>query len=323
VAILVSSGVRSEYKLAAHLPQQDGDSVLRYFVIGDWGSIYNTTPVYAASQKAVASQMALFAQQFQPSFVISVGDNFYDYGVNSTEDPYWQHDFVDVYTDPALQIPWYMTLGNHDYMGSVDVQLQYNKDPRWKFPDRNYTLVVDMGNGETATFFFLDTSPFIQQYYVTPETPEQLKQLASQHYKEQLTWLQQGLEEASKKDNNWIIAVGHHNHDQNEIPQYLEPLFQQYGVSAYLCGHKHTLEYSRHNNIDFILSGAGSRVEEQEHKRHAIWQGKDPGFVMVEMYPSVMFSHYIDYKGNMIYDVITDRTTSPVGKRKAKKVSID
>ncbi len=61
------------------------------------------------------------------NLLFSVGDNFYDYGVNSTSDPYWQQDFVDVYSDAALQIPWYITLGNHDYMGTVDVQLQYQK----------------------------------------------------------------------------------------------------------------------------------------------------------------------------------------------------
>ena len=79
-----------------------------------------------------------------PRFVVSVGDNFYESGLTSTEDDQFASSFSDIYTHPSLQagtsrlvsgrpamptgcltsdllivswlqVPWYNVLGNHDY----------------------------------------------------------------------------------------------------------------------------------------------------------------------------------------------------------------
>jgi len=293
-------------------PPNARTSPLRYFVLGDWGSIYNTDQDYADSQKAVALQMAASARIYKPSFIISVGDNFYDYGVNSTEDLYWKDDFEDVYSDPLLQVPWYITLGNHDYMGRVEAQLQYsNKSPRWKLPDRNYTLVVNIDGTTKVTFIFLDTSPFVHSYYTDPETPEQYVQLSSQHYLDQLKWFHGELKKAAAVPNNWIVPVGHHNYDVKDIELILVPFFEQYEVPVYIAGHTHALQYYRNNNVDYLVSGAGSRVEiptdvPPNHK-HKEWTGDDPGFLVVEMFDTEMLSTFINYEGDVLYEVTTFR----------------
>ena len=84
-------------------------------------------------------------------FVVSVGDNFYEDGVQSTTDPKWATSFgmralprlarrvdrqlslllplgqlpvtVNMYTGEALQKRWYQMLGNHDYQGNVSFHL--------------------------------------------------------------------------------------------------------------------------------------------------------------------------------------------------------
>jgi len=285
---------------------------LRYFVIGDWGSVAETSHKYEKAQKAVAAQMAIYAQKYQPSFVISVGDNFYEEGVQSTSDVRWASDFVDMYTDDFLQVPWYITLGNHDYMGIVDAQLKYKQDPRWQLPDRNYTIVKNIDPSTTVTFIFLDTSPFIQRYYANPETKEQGIQLASQHYSDQLVWLRAELAKASKKPNNWVIITGHHDHTEIDIKTYLAPLFEEHGVQAYFCGHRHVLEYHRHSTVDYIVSGAGSRVEVPSTFPSSTnhWIATTPGFVLVEMYDDVMHSHFIDYSGQRLHSADTYRAAN-------------
>ena len=36
-------------------------------------------------------------------------------GLGSVQDPAFQRSFSDLYSAPALQVPWYNVLGNHDY----------------------------------------------------------------------------------------------------------------------------------------------------------------------------------------------------------------
>lgn len=40
-------------------------------------------------------------------FVISTGDNFYDSGLTGLHDLAFQDSFINIYTAPSLQKPWY------------------------------------------------------------------------------------------------------------------------------------------------------------------------------------------------------------------------
>lgn len=93
-------------------------------------------------------------------------------------------------------------------MGNTSAQLMYHGlDERWILPQRCYTHEVSLGGIDSATFFFMDTSPFIQSYYDDPENEWMKEQLAHQDYREQLAWLDKALEDTTTK---WKIVVGHH-----------------------------------------------------------------------------------------------------------------
>src|SRR5262249_10265627 len=78
------------------------------------------------------------AEQLKSRFVVTTGDNFYD-GVTSLHDAHWQESYEAVYHRPSLQIPWYVVLGNHDYQGSVQAQLDYAYlSARWCLPAPDY-----------------------------------------------------------------------------------------------------------------------------------------------------------------------------------------
>ena len=104
---------------------------LNFLVFGDWGRRGEQ------DQVEVAEQMARAAGDVQPRFIVSVGDNFYENGVESVDDPQWQKSFEEVYHDSKLQVPWYCILGNHDYHapGDCDAQIAYHRiNPRWNMP---------------------------------------------------------------------------------------------------------------------------------------------------------------------------------------------
>src|SRR5277367_212197 len=132
---------------------------LNFLVFGDWGRQGEQ------DQVEVAVQMARAAKDLNPKFVISVGDNFYENGVKSVDDPHWQKSFEEVYYDPALQIPWHCILGNHDYHsgGDCDAQIAYHKiNPRWNMPARYYQQTHQIDSNITADFFYMDTTPMLK-----------------------------------------------------------------------------------------------------------------------------------------------------------------
>jgi acid phosphatase len=90
-----------------------GGASLNFLAVGDWGR------GGANHQREVAIRMGESAQELDARFVISVGDNFYEDGVTSVDDPAWQASFEKIYDAPSLQVPWRVILGNHDYRGSV------------------------------------------------------------------------------------------------------------------------------------------------------------------------------------------------------------
>ncbi|MBV9673249.1 MAG: metallophosphoesterase, partial [Verrucomicrobia bacterium] len=126
------------------------DRALKFLVIGDWGRQGQI------DQIGVARQLLKTTQKRKCNFVISVGDNFYENGVQTPEDPQWQTSFENVYGD--LRLPWYAILGNHDYRGKPDAQLQYAiNHPNWRMPARYYCLTQTLKYDSVAQFFFIDT----------------------------------------------------------------------------------------------------------------------------------------------------------------------
>lgn len=120
-------------------------------------------------QVAVAEQMASYAASVDITAVIALGDNFYDDGVQSTNDTLWTTMFTDVYIRnfTSLRKPWFAVFGNHDYgYGEEGVQAQIDRyrdsptdDDYWTMPARNYTHIFDIdGEGEVQIVFIDSTT---------------------------------------------------------------------------------------------------------------------------------------------------------------------
>ena len=73
----------------------------------------NNQKVTYTYQVAIAKAMASWARYYTTSFVIGLGDNFYNDGVSSTTDSMWTTHWKYVYTQnyESLQVPWYTVFG--------------------------------------------------------------------------------------------------------------------------------------------------------------------------------------------------------------------
>ena len=111
-----------------------------------------------AKDYGVNTVMGTYADTLDAMFVLAIGDNMYDTGVTSVDDPQFQSKFEEPFTAESLNIPWYVVGGNHDYYGSIDAQIQYSdKSYRWIFPDYYYSQTVTGDDGTTALLVGIDT----------------------------------------------------------------------------------------------------------------------------------------------------------------------
>lgn len=209
---------------------KDAGVYLEFIAYGDAGK-------GSTEQQLTADEMSYYTSNSGDyidnsiDFIINLGDSFYEEGVTSTTDPLWNTRFEDIYDAVTLNMPFYCILGNHDYRGNIDAQIDYvspNND-RWQMPDRYYSKTFTLSDTEDTQidFFFLDTE---QIFYGDAE---------------QLVWLDESL---SSSTAQWKIVLGHrplysygyHGMNGTLIPR-LQPILNN-NADLYMSGHEHDIQ---------------------------------------------------------------------------------
>ena len=284
-----------------------GTGNLNFLVFGDWGRHGER------DQMEVAMQMEIVANALRPQFIISVGDNFYEHGVASTDDPQWQKTFEDVYVAPSLQVPWYVALGNHDYLGNCDAQIAYSRlSQRWNMPARYFTQTRRLDAATAVDFFYLDTTPMVRGYWHEPVYREHV---LTQDVAKQLAWFEAALAASTAP---WKIVIGHHpiysgggplgHGDTRELIRDVLPLLKQYRVQAYFNGHDHNLQHLQVGTVNLFDSGAGSRARPVFKTGYTKFAKACSGFTTVSLQAERMKVGMIDYHGDLLYSANIPRS---------------
>src|SRR5215831_7951215 len=149
-------------------------SSVRVLAFGDFGTASD------AQKKAAAAMRAFHASQ-PFDFGITLGDNFYTYGLASPTDPRWKTEFEDLYA--PMGIEFFPSFGNHDqYDGDAPAAeiARSALSAVWHFPAQFYTYTAG-----PAQFFAIDTND-----------PSEV----------QLQWLKDALDASTAA---WKIVYGH------------------------------------------------------------------------------------------------------------------
>lgn len=226
---------------------------LRAVVIGDFGYAGRNS-----GQAAVAARIRAMHEQRPFHLGLTVGDNFYESGVTSVTDPHWKLSWRDYYD--ALGVTFYATLGNHDYGGNVQAQMDYTHSPdntsrSWAMPSNYYAFTAG-----PVRFFALDTDEGTFGYLrrIFRRTPWSAGQR---------DWLRAQL--ARPADTAWTIVYGHHpvfstshHGDTTRLKNRergLLPLLEQYNVDVYIAGHEHDLQYLPRDGVQYFIAGGGGK----------------------------------------------------------------
>jgi hypothetical protein len=298
-----------------------GPVPVRFVMLGDTGEGNTDQAMVAAAVKTVCDAAG------GCDFVMLLGDNIYDDGVASVDDPQWQTKFEMPYAE--LTMPIYAVLGNHDYGGQLIIDApgvgnEWHKGPievqytdvsdKWVMPDTHYTLTV--GN---VGIIALDTNSILWN---------------NTEHGDQRQWYPTALMEVM--DADWKIQAGHHpyrsngqhgnagNYDAPElfgipIPNPLpivggadfKTFFDEVvcgTVDISVSGHDHNRQWLNEPGAlcgtELIVSGAGAKLTDFQDRGNAFhWQDdQDEGFLFVEVVGKRLTGRFYGKDGVMDFE---------------------
>jgi predicted MPP superfamily phosphohydrolase len=273
---------------------------LNFIIVSDWG--WNGYK----HQQEVADQMTKTADSVNAKFIVSCGDNFQISGIASTQDPLWMSNFENVYKGLSLQVEWYPVLGNHDYKGSPQAEIDYSKiSRRWRLTDHYYTMVKKVNDSVSVRLVFIDTPPLVAEYHKkVSEYPE----IAKQDTSKEIKWLKDVLEHSKEK---WILVFGHHpvysasktHGNTKELIASIKPLFDKYNVQFYFCGHDHDFQHlhEKGKKVEYIVTGTGGEPRPASTDEMSVFSKSEPGFSVVSLKGDSLKLAFVGTKGNIIY----------------------
>jgi len=273
------------------IPQQ----VVRFIAMGDGGEGNDDQYANAAAVKELCDAKGC-------DFILYLGDNFYDDGVDSVDDDQFYSKFEAPYAD--IEQRFYVVLGNHDYGElslleyKVDFEIEYtNYSDKWYLPDRYYTHTH-----EHVQFYGLDTN-----------------ELMIWNREDQYDWM---WEEVNNSTAMWQIAYGHHPYVSNgrhgsageyegyswlpiangaTVKEFMdEQLCNR--VDMYLCGHDHNRQWLEPQcGVEFIVSGSAAKTTDLEGRGSpTLWEDDTlEGFVWIEITDNVLVGEFYDKNGDM------------------------
>jgi tartrate-resistant acid phosphatase type 5 len=285
-----------------------------FLALGDWGRGGHF------HQRDVAAQMEFEAMRIGSRFTATTGDNFYLCGVNSIRDSHWDHSFRNVYGRRLLDQDWFAALGNHDYCGNPDAQIEYSAsehDNGWHMPSRYYAIRGAPKGYPDVDLFFLDTQALVHKYRRNV-CPEIAANLAFEDPTDQIAWLRRQLYTSTAR---WKFVFGHHPvysdgaHGDTPELQFLRDLFADHRISAYVCGHDHNLQHFRQGGIDYVVTGAGSAVSRLAEPGRRLGGCATSGFASFVVEGDICKLRFVDRRGRCVHRAVLAGADPPPVRR--------
>ena len=272
---LVQHGGRYINRFCTHPdPVAEPSGSFTFMVIGDFGTgIRRSTGT--RRQYEVARAMQLAFEQHDVRMIVTTGDNIYaghrilgiPIGGTGDEDDDWFFTFFQPYRYMLNRIPVYPCIGNHDTAETED------RDDREQLLDNLYLrerIAGDEASGRASVdpglFYRFRYGRDVEFVCIDTSKEDFFRGKRLYEYPKHWEWIDQTL--APDAAARWKFVFCHHppfcagpNHHNTDRMETLLPLFARTGVRVVLNGHEHNFQHSRHNGIDYLVTGAGSKLD--------------------------------------------------------------
>jgi hypothetical protein len=271
---LVQRGGRYINRFCTHPdPAAEPSGSFTFMAIGDYGTgILRSTPTRRQFEVAQAMQLAF--EQHDVRMVVTTGDNIYaghrilgiPVGATGDEDDDWFFTFFQPYRYMLNRIPVYPCIGNHDTAETED------RDDREQLLDNLYLrerIASDEASGRASVdpglFYRFRYGRDVEFICIDTSKEDFFRGKRLYEYPKHWEWVDQTLVPDSTL---WKFVFCHHppfcagpNHHNTDRMEALLPLFARAGVRVVLNGHEHNFQHSRHAGIDYLITGAGSKLD--------------------------------------------------------------
>lgn len=297
---------------------------LHFVSFGDWGEVN-------PSQLNVAQHMANTAKQIDATFVLNLGDNFYQDGVANDTDPQWKYTYENSFKYSPLDIPWISMLGNHDHDGVAQAQIDFynhHRDNRWYMPDYYYTITVPIDATNTLEIVVIDTVPLdpdLTLHIINEESSVERRTRLLRRWNDPILARQRSIDMAnqwqwihdtlSTSTAQWLFVAGHYpvysagpHGDSSALISKLKPMLDEFGVDAYLSGHDHTLQYLQSSDVHYYVSGNAAKHDGKCNPRvESQWCNLNNGYSYHIMNATTLMTQFNDEHGNKLNTIYQKR----------------
>ncbi len=281
-------------------PAPESPKGIRFVALGDTGT-------GSSDQQKVGNTIAAVCKQRGCDFVQLLGDNLYQSGADSPDDPIFQTNFETPYA--AVDLDFWVVLGNHDYggnglgtsFGKGKNEVDYTaKSKKWKLPSAYWHHVFTKAEG-TLEIFGLDTNMALFDQ-------------ADQQKKDMTDWL-------AASTAGWKIAAGHHPYKSNgdhgnagsydeiggisippvngvNVKSYLEDKICG-KVDLYLSGHDHSRQWLNESckGTELAVSGAGAKATKLGGTNPSLFESLELGFLYIVIDGKTLTAEFVDESG--------------------------
>lgn len=243
--------------------------------------------------------------------IISLGDNFYFFGIKNVQDNLIKSVYENVYLtkEHLKHLNWFIIAGNHDWnnMNGAYPQVEYSKiNSNWIYPSFSYTREFNITDELQFQIIFFDSTLFIPS--------ERMKYKIGEESKEKRTkWLKDVLENGDGKFK-WRFFIQHHpfynagkyGNMGNVYMKEIENLIHEYKIDSVFSGHQHSMQYLKLNDkaTNFFVNGGGccSYGTRIEHNPHMKFAQVFNGFFALDVDESKYTIKMIDFNGNILFN---------------------
>ena len=195
------------------------------------------------------------AKESKVDFMLTVGDNLYENGIESMTDLTAINKVMSYFQSPNLKnLPMYVTLGNHDCYTDYKNELTYSTiNNQWKLPYDYYDLKVPLADSPNKFLVVLVLNPCTLACFKLDNNANKGRckmmnsELDSKEAYAQKKWLDETLAKyRADPSTHWLAVTTHHPFTtEPSLKRWIIPILQKHKVDVILAGHTHHSGYSR------------------------------------------------------------------------------